>query len=179
MCSLYIIILQSYWLWCPPKAGKLQARSMLFHVVTNCRPYTILNHGHIKLSVSGQSSDRTDSPGTPFICLIILTCWSKAALTISNGSSICHRQDFPTGFVWWRQQNTHLFAQAKLGVASMHLKTFPMSNHHIDTGHHSTWKETATTDSRGLTPKCLVFNIIFVEFEWGHCMTLSHVLSTP
>jgi len=56
MCSLYIIILQSYWLWCPLKAGKLQALSMLFHVVTNCRPYTILNHGHIKLSVSGQNA---------------------------------------------------------------------------------------------------------------------------
>jgi hypothetical protein len=132
--------------------------------------------------VKVHSSDRTDSPGTPFICLIILTCWSKAALTISNGSSICHRQDFPTGFVWWRQQNTHLFAQAKLGVASIHLKTFPMSNHHIDAGHHSTWKETATTDSRGLTPKCLVFNIIFVEF-WVRSLydpfsCLEHTLGT-
>ena len=31
-----------------------------------------------------------------------------------------HRHSRPTGFLWCRQQKTHLLAQAREGVASMH-----------------------------------------------------------
>lgn len=71
----------------------------------------------------------TNIPGTPFICLIIFLCWSMAPLTISSGSSIFHLQLFPTGFVWCLQQNTHLLAHAKLGVASMHLAFKPQTSY--------------------------------------------------
>ena len=42
------------------------------------------------------------------------------ALTRTLTSGTFQRHDVPTGFLWWRQQNVHLFAHAKDGVASMH-----------------------------------------------------------
>mmetsp|Transcript_54714 Transcript_54714/g.173762 ORF Transcript_54714/g.173762 Transcript_54714/m.173762 type:complete len:201 (-) Transcript_54714:222-824(-) len=67
---------------------------------------------------SASLSGRT--PGTPFICLTILTCSLTAVSTIMSAGSISHFHSFPTGLVWWRQQNTHLLAHASEGVASMH-----------------------------------------------------------
>ena len=48
------------------------------------------------------------------------TCSRTASETISNGSSAFHFHSVATGFLWCRQQKTHLLAQARDGVASMH-----------------------------------------------------------
>ena len=60
------------------------------------------------------------TPGTPRHSLIISWCFSIAAFTRNSGLSVSHRHSRPTGFLWCRQQKTHLLAQARLGVASMH-----------------------------------------------------------
>ena len=59
------------------------------------------------------------TPGTPLSCLIKFVCKSTASRTIWSAGSISHFQLVPTGFLWWRQQNTHLLAQARDGVASI------------------------------------------------------------
>jgi hypothetical protein len=59
------------------------------------------------------------SDSSPLNCLIILQWFSRASFIICSGGSIFQRHSVPTGFVWWRQQNTHLLAHARLGVVSM------------------------------------------------------------
>mmetsp|Transcript_34100 Transcript_34100/g.60887 ORF Transcript_34100/g.60887 Transcript_34100/m.60887 type:complete len:201 (-) Transcript_34100:218-820(-) len=59
------------------------------------------------------------TPGTPRNSRTIFTWLSTACFTITSGSSISHFHSFPTGLLWWRQQKTHLLAQAREGVASM------------------------------------------------------------
>lgn len=60
-------------------------------------------------------------PPRPSTHSLIMPWWRRmASFTISRGGSIFQRHSVPTGFLWWRQQNVHLFAQASDGVASMH-----------------------------------------------------------
>mmetsp|Transcript_38395 Transcript_38395/g.80492 ORF Transcript_38395/g.80492 Transcript_38395/m.80492 type:complete len:212 (-) Transcript_38395:167-802(-) len=60
------------------------------------------------------------TPGSPRISLIMALCLEMKPSTSMRGSSVSHRQLVPTGFLWWRQQKTHLLAHASDGVASMH-----------------------------------------------------------
>ena len=59
------------------------------------------------------------TPGAPRKALTMATCLATASPTMSSGASVFQRHSRPTGFLWWRQQKVHLFAQARLGVASM------------------------------------------------------------
>ena len=54
-----------------------------------------------------------NTPGTPFICLIMPLCSFIAPFTRVTASSIFQRHVRPTGLVWCRQQNTHLVSEKK------------------------------------------------------------------
>mmetsp|Transcript_28537 Transcript_28537/g.32810 ORF Transcript_28537/g.32810 Transcript_28537/m.32810 type:complete len:239 (-) Transcript_28537:530-1246(-) len=67
------------------------------------------------------SSQRSvNTPGMPLVSLIMWTCMSIALWTMKIGSSTFHFHSLATGFLWCLQQKTHLLAQAREGVASMH-----------------------------------------------------------
>jgi hypothetical protein len=44
--------------------------------------------------------------------------------TMKSGSSVFHLHSVPTGFLWCLQQNTHLLAQAKDGVAYIYVQIY-------------------------------------------------------
>ncbi len=74
------------------------------------------------LTVCASSQRSCLTPGIPLSSLTMALCLAMASSTMSSGSSVCHRHSRPTGFLWCRQQKTHLLAHAREGVASMHWK---------------------------------------------------------
>ena len=85
------------------------------HEVRGMSGVVVLDRGRKGGEERATTDGQTDvTSRTPRISCIMARCSSTASSTMASGGSVFHRHSVPTGFLWWRQQNTHLLAHARL-----------------------------------------------------------------